>query len=333
MLMKQKHTFSVIVETENLGMVGFEELEESLDSIKAQQYPIEQLEEVVLIVGGHLSSEVLDTLRKQYPWVRVHMEPTGLDYARSKMKGAEVAKGSVLIFADSDMQYEPAWLGNMIKTFLAQPEHTIVSGDTRLNTISGYSMALNCTWMIQILNNNIAQPVPMKFFPLNNFVIAKADMQAVPLPYQIHLYRNKIPLWEAMLQRKGYHIVRAPHARGHHAPPGTPGDWWYRMLVYGADFVAQADFLVTLEGKLVERRNLRRRLQRLLLLAPWKGEQLLLNSYKLLSEDFGRVRYLPGALMIGLVNCLVVTLGGIIACFKRDWVFYRITSREEAHIV
>src|SRR6185369_11094331 len=112
---------------------------------------------------------------------------------------AEVARGSVLIYADSDMQYEPSWLGNMIKAMEESPSKTIVSGDTRLSTVSAYSMALNATWMIQVQSDQITVPTPTKFFPLNNFAIPRELMLQLPIPYTLPLYRNKIPLWEAQL--------------------------------------------------------------------------------------------------------------------------------------
>jgi glycosyltransferase involved in cell wall biosynthesis len=331
--MPKKLTYSIIVETENLGMAEFSDLEHSLNSIKRQHYSISQIKEVILIVGGHLSERITERIKKKYPWVRVHMEKTALDYARSKMRGAEVARGDVVIFADSDMQYEPSWLGSMITTVESHSARAIVSGDTRLDTTSAYSMALNATWMIQVLSDRINVPVPTHFFPLNNFAIHRRLILTLPIPYTLPLYRNKIPLWEAQLVQAGCQIVRAPGSRGHHAPPGTLGDWFWRMLIYGADFVAQADFSVTPKGSIREKQNMGGRLYQLCLLAPWKVEQLLLNTYKLLREDWRRLSFLPGALLIGLTNCCVIILGGLLALISRDFVFHRINAREAIHVV
>jgi len=331
--MNSNHTFSIIVETENLGMAGFEDLESSLDSIKSQTFPVAKILEVVLIVGGHLSVDVLDQLNIKYPWVRVHLEKSNLDYAKSKMKGAEVVKGSILIFADSDMRYEKSWLGNIVEAIQTHPSGTIVSGDTRLETNSAYALALNATWMIQVLSDKITRSVPTTFFPLNNFAIEKSLMLKLPLPYDLPLYRNKIPIWERQLLNHGCQIVRAPGTRGYHAPPGTLGDWWYRMLIYGADFVAQADFSVNEKNEIVESKNVLGRLYKLIFLCPWKIEQLLLNSFKLIREDSGRLPYLPGGVIIGLANCAVVGLGALVACFDRDFIFKKINAREADHIV
>jgi len=331
--MSGQKPFSIIVETENLGMVGIDDLEVCLDSLKNQTYSIKNITEVLLIVGGHISKPAIKRIKQKYPWVKIHLEKDKLDYAKSKMKGAEIARGKVLIFADSDMKYERTWLENMIKSFELHPKDHIMSGDTRLDTTSAYKMSLNSTWMIQILSDEIDKPVKTSFFPLNNFAIYRNDMLKEPLPHKLPLYRNKIPIWEKMLIKNGFKILRVPRTRGIHAPPGNLADWWYRMLIYGADFVSLSDFSINQNGEVIEKKNILRRFLRALFLFPWKIEQLIVNSYKLLKEDWQRARYFPGALFLGLFNSVVIEFGALIACLNRDLIFRKITAREEAHIV
>lgn len=327
------NTFSIVVETENLGMAGLSDLETSLDSIQKQKFPIQKVKEVVLLVGSHVSEDIRKHLKTKYPWLTLHAEKEGLEYTKAKMRGAEIATGKYVIFADSDMNYEPTWLGNIIETIERYPKGYIVSGDTRLETKSAYRMSLNSTWMIQILSDKIKEPVPTSYFPLNNFAIERKVILETPIPYTIHLYRNKIPIWEKMLTDKGCKILRAPGTRGFHAPPGTLIDWWYRLLIYGSDFVAMMDFSLNEKGEVSEKRNMPGRIFHLLFLFPWKIEQLILNSYKLLKEDPRRIRYLPGSLLLGLANSIVAELGALFACINRDFVFNKITTHEEVHIV
>jgi hypothetical protein len=221
----------------------------------------------------------------------------------------------------------------MIHAFDEYPEGYIMSGDTRLKTSSSYTMSLNSTWMINVLSDKIEKPVPTSYFPLNNFAIERKVMLKVPLPYKIHLYRNKIPIWEKMLLRNGYKVLRVPGTRGFHAPPGTLTDWWYRFLIYGADFVAMEDFSLNNKGEIVEKINILGRLFHLAFLFPWKLEQLFLNSYRLIKEDSSRIKYLPGSLLIGIINSLVAELGALAALFNRDFIFNKITTYEEGHTV
>jgi len=323
-------TFSLIVETENLGMAELTDLEASLNSLKSQSYPIKKLKEVLVVVGNKLSPKIQRHIKAIYPWVRIHTVKGTLDYAKSKMMGAQAATGSVLIFCDCDMRYETGWLLNMVKAFNKYKSGYVISGDTRLITDSSYKMALNTTWMIQLLSDKIDAPVPTTLFPLNNFGIEKKVILKTPIPYKLPLYRNKIPIWEKMLKNEGVKIVRAPGTRGHHAPPGKFLDWFYRMLIYGADFVAMEDFRLT-KSKVVEKRNMPGRIKKFLLLTPWKLEQIILNSTKILLEDGSRVKYLPLATLISIANIFIAQLGATIAVFNRDFVFKKINAYEEGH--
>ncbi len=328
-----KNTFSIVLETENLGMAGLADLKASLDSLKMQDLSIDNVNEILILVGSHVSQNVQNKLKDEYPWLKIHIEKEELDYAKSKVRGAEIATGNIVIFADSDMRYQKTWLKNMIKAFVTNPEADIISGDTRLETNSIYSMSLNLTWMVQLLPNDMKCPTETSFFPLNNFAIRKRVMLETPVPYTLPLYRNKIPIWEKMLIQKGCRILKAPGTRGYHAPPGGFVDWLYRMLIYGSDFVALADFYVTDDGKVVEKNNFSKRFFNSLFLFVWKSEQILVNTIKLLREDIKNIIYLPGALFLSLINIFVMEVGALVACFNRNYFFNIVTKRELGHVV
>lgn len=325
--------FTIIIETENLGMAGLEDLKKSLDSLKDQDFPIKKVDEVILIVGSHVSENIQSEIKSDYPWLKIHIEKNGLDYAKSKMLGANLAKNKILIFMDSDMDYESTWLTNMVNTFGYIDKGFVISGDTRLETNSAYNMALNSMWMVQVLSDKISVPTPTTFFPLNNFAISKDLMTKIPLPYHLNLYRNKIPIWEKMLLNNGNKVLRAPGTRGFHAPPGKLIDWFFRMLIYGSDFVALADYSVNSKNIIIEKKNMVGRFQKFLILLPWKIEQLLLNSYKLIKEDPKRLRFLAVSLIIGLVSIIVIQIGALIAIFNRDYMFNKINSYENSNTV
>lgn len=324
---------SLILETENLGMAELADLDTSLTSIKYQDYPINNIFEVLVVIGSKVTPKVQGFIKKHYPWVRLHTVNGSLDYAKSKMEGAKAAKGNILVFCDSDVSYEKTWLRNMVNAFKKYPEGVVMSGDTRLTTISSYHMALNATWMIQILSEKINGLVPQHFFPLNNFAIRRQDMMNNPPPYTLPLYRNKIPIWEKVLTNAGLKIMRVPGTRGFHAPPGKLIDWFYRMLIYGADFVALADFSLSKSSEVIEKINVAGRLFQLIILGPWKLKELVVNTIKLMGEDISRVKYLPGALIISVANISVMLLGALIAFFNRDFLFNKINAHEANHNV
>lgn len=328
----EKTTYSIIIETENLGMAEVEDLKKSLDSIKDQDIEKGKIKEVILIVGTHLPKDIQKEILSEYPWVTLHIDEEGLEYAESKVVGAKVASGDVLIFADSDMKYEPSWLKNMIKALEKYPSGYIISGDTRLESNSAYKMALNSMWMVQISSDKIDEPVPYKHFPLNNFAIERNAMLKNPIPYNLPLYRNKIPVWQEMLSNNGYIVLRAPGTRGFHAPPATFMDWFYRMLIYGSDFVASSDFSVNKQNKIITKVNLKKRFLKLLFLVPWKVEQMFVNTWKLLKEDGKRIKFVPFSLVLASLGIFVIALGGTIAVFNRTYVFNKISKYEEGNI-
>jgi hypothetical protein len=136
-----------------------------------------------------------------------------------------------------------------------------------------------------------------------------------------------------MLKRKGYTILRAPGTRGHHAPPGTFLDWLYRMAIYGSDFVAMVDFSLDGNNKIVEKRNLKKRLFNFFFLFAWKIEQIFVNSYKLVREDKKNLKYFPLGIFICLANIFVMEVGALIAVLNRNYIFNKITVHEKGHIV
>lgn len=326
-------TFSIIVETENLGMAGLDDLEASLNSLLAQSLPINKIDEVIVIAGSHVSNELLKNLRLKYKWLTVKTVEGSLNYLESKMKGAELSKSDYLVFADSDMRYEKTWLSGMVSTFKKHPDGYVLSGDTRLQNNSIYKMSLNLTWMVQILSDKITTPEPTTFFPLNNFAIKRQDLIQNPIPTNLPLYRNVIPFWERMLTNGDLKVLRVPGTRGYHAPPGSFSDWWYRMLAYGSDFVAMSDFTVENNNKIIESNSLLKRLFRYCILLPWKIKQIIFNSLKIAGEDYKNLTKLPFAFILGILNIVVIQIGATIGLFNRTYVFRQITERETSHVV
>ncbi len=323
--------FCIVLETENLGMADLEDLEASLDSIEKQTLPIKESEGVYLIVASHVSTEVQEYLKGKYPFIKISKTDKNIDYTGSKMLGAEIAKSDIVVFADSDMRYQKEWLENILKPFEKTKEKLIVSGDTRLETNSAYKASLNMTWMVQLLSDKVTSPVPTYYFPLNNFAIYRSDLLKYPIPKDVALYRNKIPLWEKILKHSGFEIVRSPHTRGYHAPPGNLTDWLFRMLAYGADFVRMADFGVTQNMAIYESRSFLRRFANLLFLIPWKIFRMFTNGLILMSEKYTNIKHVLPGMLIGLINVFIIGIGGLTALFYPNLIYDKITERELSH--
>lgn len=324
-------SFSIVLETENLGMAEIDDLEASLDSLEGQNFPLEKSDGVYLIVGSHVSQKIQDYLRNKYKFIKIRKSDKSLEYTESKMLGASISKSQIVVYADSDMRYQKEWLENILKPFESRDRKLIVSGDTRLQTNSIYKASLNMTWMVQLLSENIKEPVDTYYFPLNNFAAYRTDILEYPIPSKVALYRNKIPLWEKILKSSGFKIVRAPHTRGFHAPPGNFLDWLYRMLAYGADFVRMADFSVTEEKTVKESRSFARRLWNLIFLVPWKIYRMAMNAFILFSEKPSDIVFIAPGIIMGVINIVIIGFGGLVALFAPNLIFTKITQRELGH--
>ncbi len=325
-------SFSIVVETENLGMAGIADLEQTLDSLKEQTYPITQAKEVLLIAGGHVSPETITLLHTKYPWAAVCVESGDLEYTGAKMRGAERATGNIVVFADSDVVYDKTWLENMLYTFMWAPGASIVAGETRIRVVSIYTMAIQLIWMSNITSNN-AYPRFARNFYLNNFAIKKDVMLSVPFFTKLPLYRSSIAEWIRLLKCRGYSIVQAPHAKGYHAPPGNFWDWWYRMLIFGADEIVKADFYFSPDGTVVEKYSLARRFFNLGFFVAFKVYKFFLRSYYIVRERWTSIGRLVLSLPIVLVSSFVIFVGALITLCNRDYLFTKITAREHEHVV
>lgn len=258
---KKKNSFSIVIETENLSMAEINDLEASLSSIKNQKFPIDKAEEVLLIISGHLSKKSRGRIEQKYTWVTLYEAKENLAYTEAKVRGAEIAKGDIIVYADSDVQYENLWLGNILEVFASCPDAEIVGGDTRVSIDSSYSFSLNLTWMFNIQRSINLPEKSDAVFHLNNFAIRRETMLQVPFPLGLPFYRSHITIWKKRLVENGIAIYRAPGTRGHHAAPDSFLDWWYRMLINGADIVTKADYFSRDNGEVVLRRSLKKRLR------------------------------------------------------------------------
>lgn len=325
-------TFSLVVETENLGMAGIDDLRDTLDSLKCQSYPVASAQEVLLLAAGHVSDETLSSLYEQYPWVRVHKEIHPMEYLESKKRGAELATGDIVVFADSDVVYESTWLEQILYGFVAAPGAAIVAGDTRIRGSSVYAIAIQLIWM---MSTEVVAKYPhlIRHFDLNNFAIKRSIMLKASIFSGLPLYRAHTVEMKKQLYSKGYSAVRVPGARGYHLPPGTLSDWWYRLLVYGADAVAKADFYFEYGGTVRVRYSLIRRLFRIPLFFGWKCVVMFTRIYVLVREDWRRIGKLFFAMPIVFASLCVMLVGACISLVDRKYIFNRISAREHEHVV
>lgn len=330
----QGPSFSLVIETENLGMAGLDDLRDTLDSLKAQNYPIANAREVLIIAAGHISPETFELIRTEYSWATIHRIDEKLEYIQSKKRGAEIVTGDVVIFADSDVVYEATWLENILYGFISAPGAAIVTGETRIRkwNTSFYAHAIQLVWMMNIVSGS-KHPVFVQHFHLNNFAIKRDVFLSTPQYINLPIYRAHTVEMKKWLFDRGYAAVRVPHARGYHLPPGNLADWWWRMLVSGADAVVKADFDFNYDGTVTETFRPVKRILRVPLFVGFKFWVMFKRAYVMLCEDWKNIFMMIISIPLVLLFMLVQFLGLIVAVFYRDYLFKGAAARELIHVV
>lgn len=108
-------TVSVIVVNWN----GAEHLPPVLDSLRAQDWPRDALEVVVVDNGSQDGS--LQLLAERYPEVVVEALETNTGFAGGCNAGARVASGEYLCFINNDMRAEPDWVRHLVTPLIEDP--------------------------------------------------------------------------------------------------------------------------------------------------------------------------------------------------------------------
>ncbi|MBY0376403.1 hypothetical protein K2P96_00290, partial [Patescibacteria group bacterium] len=188
------------------------------------------------------------------------------------------------------------------------------------------------TWMLNISSNK-SYPKPVKGFYLNNFAI-KRQVMLKTKPYSgIPLYRAAIVEWIRQLKSRGYGIIQAPNATGYHAPPGNFSDWWYRMFIFGADEIVKGDFYFYPDGSVVEKFSPFRRLGKLFFFYGFKLYRISTRSYLILKKKPSDIFYWILSLPLVFIFLATMMMGSILAIFNRDYLFKKISAKENEHIV
>ena len=324
-------TFSIIVETENLGMAGLADLRNCLDCLANGDFDVNKANEVFVVVGGRLSDESSETIRKNYPWVTIHRAGNELSYTQAKRHGAEICSGDIVVYADSDMSYKPTWLRKMLEPFSVKPDAGVVCSDTRIDVTSAYRLGLQIAWIIPVRPFERGVK-PASSFMLNNFAIRRDLMLDVPFDEDVLLYRGRLGYWKKRLAASGVTIYRVPEVLGFHLPPQGFKEWWYRMLIYGADFVSSGDYRIVRTGsavRVVKDPSFVRRLGNACKWMAWRIFEAVQRLWRLVAERPAILWYVPGGLVVALASLAVVGLGALTAVFAPNLIYDRINSFED----
>jgi glycosyltransferase involved in cell wall biosynthesis len=231
--MNTQPRFSVIIETANLSLADLDGLQETLASLAAQSLSIRNATEVLIADSGDVPEHVFQATLRTYPWARVMRLPEGTGYEELKMAGAKATTGDLVVFADGDCDYDPAWLEALLSPF-SDPSVSVVGGETTIESSGAYEfgVALAASFPARTSSGLYAS----NRYHLNNVAFRRAVLEAVPIPSRQPCYRMS-GLHAARLLAAGYTILRQPAARALHAAPNGLSHFIWRFLLMGYDGV------------------------------------------------------------------------------------------------
>ena len=158
----------------------------------------------------------------------------GLRYYELKNLGARTATGEVVVFIDSDVVPEPAWLARLLEPF-ADPRASVVCGSTYVELETWFSRAVNLWWFFATRDPRSGLQKVERFWA-NNVAFRRAPFARNGFP-QLPTFRGQCLVLARQLARRGVPILQRIDARVAHPPP--KGGWHFvcQALTEGYDRV------------------------------------------------------------------------------------------------
>lgn len=228
-------SFSIVYETENLSSVELENIYRSLASLSQQEISPEIANEFLIINAGSAPEEVINEICAKYPWVTVK-QVSNVGYQEAKMFGASIATGEVVVFCDSDCEYSPNWMKDVLSLFAKDENINVVAGETSTPIRNPYELAVAIHYFFPRFTNR-GKPYVANHYFFNGVAFRRNFLLENPVPINLPLYRNYCFLHIHLLCKvKGYEIWKHPMAKNVHEPP-TPSFIFWRYLLMGRDSI------------------------------------------------------------------------------------------------
>jgi glycosyltransferase involved in cell wall biosynthesis len=302
-------SFSMIIETDNLADADLDGLAASLASIDQQTWPPTKANECLLIDSGEAPPELLQQLSDRYPWIKVHR--TSLSgYYETKMLGAELATGEILVYCDSDCVYEPDWLQVILSSFTQDEAIAIVAGETITRGRGAYGLAMAFTYIFPQYSGR-KEMFPTRQYFLNNVAFRRELLLSIPIPVDLPLYRGNCVIHADSLGCYGHLIWQQPLARATHAPPHGGSHFFWRFLLIGHDYYWQNRLLSNKSQPKTNRSNPDS-------MAGIRNKLRIFKQRagKIFGDRPGRWLYFPLAVPIMIASALLILLGYQITAAK-----------------
>lgn len=320
-LTEQFPSFSLVLETENLANAHLDGLSQSLTSLAQQDLPLTTAKEILIIDSGNTPAPLLEALCDRYPWLKIHQAPASTGYYKAKMLGAALVTGDVVIYCDSDCNYEPQWLQHLLMPFADRSDIQVVAGETTTRGVGFYGTAMAIAYIFPQYSGTQALAPTTQYF-LNNVAFRREFLLKQPIPVALPLYRGNCVIHARHLQQQGYTIWRQPQARATHAPPSDRSHFFWRFLLIGHDYYWQQQLLAKPDSTMQQPKVVQSLSNDRDPTAGFRGKLAIFfdRIQKMVQHDRRHLLYLPFALPIVIVSAMLVFAGYFITARRPDYL-------------
>ena len=190
------------------------------------------------IDGGDAHRALSETVPTDSGALRWQLIPArGQRYYELKNMGARHATGDIILFLDSDVVPEDAWLGNLLGSF-ADPQVQVVGGNTYVEPSSLYAKTFALVWFFPLRATQGALK-PVRAFYANNVAFRREVWERYPFEPIVGTARGACGQLARTLQSEGIGVYLNTAAQVSHPAPNGAKHFVARALVEGRDHLVK----------------------------------------------------------------------------------------------
>ncbi|MBX2814444.1 MAG: hypothetical protein KTR24_00535, partial [Saprospiraceae bacterium] len=316
MVNQMNPTYSIILESANLGMSGFESLMGVLNTIEAQTKTIPGRRETVVLIDDRLSTEQVSMIKDVSPQAILHKVEGQPSYFFYKMEGVPYCTGEVVLFLDMDVFYGEGVIKTLLSTFADIPEASISASQIGCATSSPVEIAMSRTGRVKTGYGH--DTIVENFnFKMNSFAI-KREVLLNNIPKRIEgFFRGDSMMWKKALEERGYRSFMQPGLVIMHEIPSSLWENFVRIITYSADRIARSQYFLNEDNEFKYRFNLSKRVWSFIHFNKYNLGKTIKSIKYLWQKDKGpsKIKILASLpiIMFNLLTSVLVSLACIIS--------------------
>lgn len=223
-------TFSIVIETDNLAVIDPDELRACLSTLDRQGEVLRRADGVFVADGGTVPAALLHELTSRYPWLTIVRADAGTSYNALKLAGALETQSDIVVFCDSDVQYEAGWLAALLQAFHERPDADVIAGETTTPVRGPYTLAFALSFNFPRFSGESRLAASTTYWA-NNVAARRTTLTRLPLPDEPTMFRGQNLLHANRILAQAGVILRQPVARAWHSvlPPSEIMQRYYTL--------------------------------------------------------------------------------------------------------